>query len=345
MVNVRHILRRLGRSALVSLNPKWVKPRDSCVCITHRCNSRCQTCNVWYTPPIPDPPLETLLDWVQQFAEYGIRGTSISGGEPFLRQDLCQIVEGVHDYGLFCGLGTNGSLVSVSRLPDVDSCTVSIDGAYAATHDRIRGVQGSFHKAWQAVDYLQAHGIPVAINFVLQRANYRELPQLCHMAQAYGVAKVNVLPVSVGGFSQAAPDKERVFRHFDLKKLAESFRLAHGVGILQNTARFFDLVLQKLNGDSVQFACILQSIRFLIGADGAVYPCSLYAEPVGNLYEQTWEEIMHSPLTHQIQRECLAGACRHWGRCLSQELDSCLQAYLGAYTKFIFSRIKQRVMG
>lgn len=343
MVNYGLIIGRLARSFIVSLNPRWVKPRDICICITHRCNSRCITCNVWRTFK-PEPSLETLKNWISQFADYGIKGVSLSGGEPFLREDLCQIVDYAHEYDLYCGIGTNGSLVGKVSMPDVDSATVSIDGAKPETHDHIRGVKGSWIKAWNAIDTFIQHGIEPAVNFVMQSSNYTELPELCRIAIKHHVKRVNLLPVNLGGFSQAERESENRLRRFDLVLLKKSLFEAYETGVLMNSEEFLKLIIRKIRGEKIRFRCVLQSIRYLVSSDGNVYLCSVYSHPIGNLYKQSFREIVEGEAAWKIRDLCLKGECPYWDVCLSQELDSCIKEHFGNYFLYILKRAKMRLL-
>jgi len=135
--------------------------------VTSRCNSACRTC--FYTrddAPAADDPLG--LDIIRRLAETSPRFDKlwISGGEPFLREDLAEIIALFHRR---CGVGlvnlpTNGLLAEpveavVERLVrDCPALSVhlnfSLDGMGAA-HDAIRGVPGAFEKTLSTMRRIQ----------------------------------------------------------------------------------------------------------------------------------------------------------------------------------------------
>lgn len=124
--------------------------------ITYSCQSRCATCNIWQIKPSN----ELLLDEIKKFADRNksFRWIEITGGEPFLRKDLVEIIRAFNETSkpyLFT-MPTN-SLCNInmikgqiSKILDLGipklSITVSLDG-YRELHDKIRGVKGNYDKA------------------------------------------------------------------------------------------------------------------------------------------------------------------------------------------------------
>ena len=71
--------------------------------VTSRCNSRCVYCSYGNPdyPHAPDPSFATLEALVRDLAQYGVRSLSLSGGEPFLRRDLADLIHAFdHAYRL-----------------------------------------------------------------------------------------------------------------------------------------------------------------------------------------------------------------------------------------------------
>ena len=64
-----------------------IQPIDAVVAVTYRCNSRCIMCNIWQIKNFPEINYEEYLKLPSS-----LRDINISGGEPFLREDLVDIV-------------------------------------------------------------------------------------------------------------------------------------------------------------------------------------------------------------------------------------------------------------
>ncbi|MEV0589880.1 radical SAM protein [Nonomuraea cavernae] len=121
------------------------------------------------------------------------RGVAIAGGEPLLIKNLAEVVARLADGGLSVALYTSGWLMTeemARSLAEVcDRVVVSLDGASSATHDRIRGRNGSFGHAMRALRLLddlcaerRAQGrepVSFGIDCVLLQSNFAEMPAFC----------------------------------------------------------------------------------------------------------------------------------------------------------------------
>jgi MoaA/NifB/PqqE/SkfB family radical SAM enzyme len=162
--------------------------------ITYACPLRCSHC---YSEsgrrPSRQLPLEELLRLCDVFIAMRPRVVQICGGEPLLVGGLPQILERLAAGGVPVSLYTSGfgvdeeSAAWIARL--VRWSHVSVDGADAATHDFIRGREGSFEKAMNALslfDRLSAQRresgggqVEFGIDFSILRSNFDQLERIC----------------------------------------------------------------------------------------------------------------------------------------------------------------------
>ncbi len=146
----------LGLAALRDNIAPLDKPYKLNFAITYRCQSRCLTCNIWQLKPTG----ELGLDEIRKFAEKNnyFKWIGITGGEPFLRSDIAEIVEAFakNSKGLYLLTIPTNSLTNkeiiLSRLEKMLSLgipkvviTLSLDG-YRELHDKVRGVPGNYDK-------------------------------------------------------------------------------------------------------------------------------------------------------------------------------------------------------
>ncbi len=149
--------------------------------ITNRCNLRCPHCYVSSGNPFPEELdlkvwVEVLDEMSRHFSHVNV---SISGGEPlsvpWLR-DLLYVAKIVHKFDT--AILTNGLLWTESRTaelaPLVDYVAVSLDGATAAIHDRIRGT-GSFEKTLRALHRMNEANLHMVLNVTLMESNKADL--------------------------------------------------------------------------------------------------------------------------------------------------------------------------
>jgi MoaA/NifB/PqqE/SkfB family radical SAM enzyme len=135
--------------------------------VTYRCNARCRTCFYWQELN-NKAKKELSLEEIERLAQTmpPFPHLLLSGGEPFLRADLLDLIRIFARRGSLATLDipTNGTLAdrtlavaraALEQFPALRlTIGVSLDGL-EATHDSIRGVPGSFKKAVALLDALE----------------------------------------------------------------------------------------------------------------------------------------------------------------------------------------------
>ncbi len=160
-------------------------PRTVDVEITSRCNLRCKYCYYFDNQAVNyvDLPKE---DWLQFFDELGrcaVMDVNLAGGEPFIREDLQELLEGIVRNRMRFAVLSNGSLISdeiASFIASTNRCNyiqVSIDGSNPEVHDSCRG-KGSFERAISGIRTLQRNGVPVAVRVTIHHNNVHDLENI-----------------------------------------------------------------------------------------------------------------------------------------------------------------------
>jgi MoaA/NifB/PqqE/SkfB family radical SAM enzyme len=142
---------------------------------------------------------EMVEDWEQRYSLSFAPSFNITGGEPFLRQDLFEILDLLRSLGWETYLLTNGTLIDserARRLKDLaDGVQVSIEGS-EGIHDSIRG-RGAFQAAARGVNHLVEAGVRVSLNATISCLNVEHLTDLVTLGSNLGVERV--------GFSRLVP--------------------------------------------------------------------------------------------------------------------------------------------
>ncbi|MFH1995033.1 MAG: radical SAM protein, partial [Nitrospinota bacterium] len=183
--------------------------------ITKGCNLRCLHCRAVPEETLSKEEFSTeeaykLIDDIVAFSNPIL---VLSGGEPLYRKDIFDIARYAISKGLRVSLATNGTLVDeemAKRIADTGFARVSVsfDGAIAATHDKFRGIEGSFDKAISAMKFMRNAGVSTQINTTVAKHNYLELPQMIDLALELGVAALHTfLLVPVGCGVEIAEDQ------------------------------------------------------------------------------------------------------------------------------------------
>jgi radical SAM protein with 4Fe4S-binding SPASM domain len=190
--------------------------------ITLRCDLACRHCGSRAGRARPDElTTAEALDLVQQMADLGVKEVTLIGGEAYLRDDWTEIARAVRAAGMSCSITTGGRGMTperarAARRAGVQSVSVSVDGP-RETHDRLRGVTGSYDAALAALANLRAVGIPVSANTQIGRWNLRQVPELFETLIAAGIHAWQVqVTVAMG---RAADDPEILLQPYDMLEL------------------------------------------------------------------------------------------------------------------------------
>lgn len=177
--------------------------------ITNRCNLKCLHCyNRSGTDEIPREELtdEQARDVFEQIAEIRPRSVCICGGEPLLRSEL--VFEGARRLtaaGTSVAMVTNGLLVTPGmaremRRSGLVTVQVSVDGARAESHDRLRGLPGAFDRAVSALKHLRDAGVPsTGVAFCPTQFNIGEVFEAAMLAEDLGASEFRVQPMMLLG--------------------------------------------------------------------------------------------------------------------------------------------------
>ncbi|MGQ9688679.1 MAG: SynChlorMet cassette radical SAM/SPASM protein ScmE [Desulfobaccales bacterium] len=160
-------------------------PSDLDLDITSKCNLRCLYCAHFSGPGDVPEDLPTP-EWLRFFEELGrlaVLRLTLEGGEPFMRPDLPEILEGIVKNRMRFSILSNGTLITeemaafLAGTRRCDSVQVSIDGSKPETHDTCRG-QGTFARAVRGLQNLKKHGVPVTVRVTINRTNLEDLPEV-----------------------------------------------------------------------------------------------------------------------------------------------------------------------
>ncbi len=190
--------------------------------ITLACDLACRHCGSRAGNERPDElTTAEALDLVRQMAELGVKEVSIIGGEAYLRDDWVDIIREIRRQGMQANMTSGGRGITPERAraakeAGLQSISISIDGN-EATHDRLRGVQGSYRAALESIDNLRAAGMRVATNTQINRLSMPELPDVLETLIAKGAHSWQIqLTVAMG---RAADEPDVLLQPHDLLEL------------------------------------------------------------------------------------------------------------------------------
>ncbi len=159
-------------------------PRGLDIALTARCNLRCSYCYFFDNEVVQyeDLPTEEWLRFFEECGRLGVMDLTLAGGEPFLREDLHELIQGIVENRMRFSLLSNGSQITAetaSFLAATGRCShvqVSVDGGDAEAHDAARG-EGSFERAVEGIRTLQRADVNVAVRVTIHKHNVHRLEE------------------------------------------------------------------------------------------------------------------------------------------------------------------------
>lgn len=167
--------------------------------VTGACNLRCAHCCFAGQEYKSDKDIDSkrAAELANELVDADILKVMLTGGEPFLRKDIFDIIKILKSRNIIIQITSNGTLITEAVTynlenlfnPNYDYVQISLDGGYAATHDETRG-KGCFDKTIAGIKLLVKHNINVTINCVVTVKNLSEMKTLYKLASDLGVKKV-----------------------------------------------------------------------------------------------------------------------------------------------------------
>ena len=273
------------------------------VIVTYRCNARCTMCNRYKCPSKPDEELsiETIKKLPQMYF------TNITGGEPFIREDLADIVRELYKKSDRIVISTNGFFTDriiklCEEFPNV-GIRISIEGL-EETNNKIRGLDDGFNRGYSTLKKLVEMKHPdVGFGMTVQDANAKDLVSLYDLSNELNMEFATASLHNSFYFVEAKniiKDRLMVAKEFEklINKLLESnspkkwFRAYFNHGLIN-----------YIFGQKRLLPCDMAFDTFFIDPYGDVMPCNgtKEKEVMGNLNEQIWDELWNSEQAREVR--------------------------------------------
>jgi len=132
-----------------------------------------------------------LIDQLTEFEE-PYPALLLTGGDPLMRDDFFDLIQYAKGKRVYVAVAASVtpklSLEAIVRMKNlgVDIMSLSLDGATPETHDKLRGVKGTWLKTIQALREAKEVGLRAQINTTVMRSNVRELADIFQIAKENG---------------------------------------------------------------------------------------------------------------------------------------------------------------
>jgi MoaA/NifB/PqqE/SkfB family radical SAM enzyme len=297
--------------------------------VTYRCNLKCDICYIWKKQ---EQGGELSVEDNDSFFRKADKflWISITGGEPFLREDLPELVGSIlrHSTVLnslhFATNGTLGSaiknLIRIIRMKNNRIklfFSISIDGP-PALHDAIRDRQGVWEEAVRVFKELKLErNVYPRINFTLCQNNLNKFEDTwLSLRSAYPALRFDDITVNIFHRSEFyysnvnvnKPDEDglcnaiRRILQMDNEKITLNNFLRR---------RYLGLYLQFREGKTAKFSCSALSTGCFLDPSGNLYPCVVYNRKLLNVKDMvdTFSHAWQSEIVSRARQSCRSGLC------------------------------------
>jgi len=292
------------------------------ISVTGRCNCRCLTCDIWQSDPEENKELsindfETLTrSRIVQKA----KSIHITGGEPFLRTDIEQIIEvfSKNTNAAIC-ITSNGLLhnriVSIAKNIkknrfNVPKISLSLNGNQE-THDKTRGIKGSYDKVIETAINLKTLGFYTTFIFTITPENFDQIEWAYKLAGEVD-SEINFYP-EVNSYRFDKSDNDRTISD-EQKKIA----IKQLEAVIRNRGYYYfdDSTLyythKTFNNEKV-CDCYSGLQNAYINWDGRVYPCEGFSSKdysFGNIKHGSFDDIWISPDAKRVREYIKNDKCQ-----------------------------------
>jgi MoaA/NifB/PqqE/SkfB family radical SAM enzyme len=264
-------------------------------------------CNTWKHPSKKEEEYEPgLVDKLPN----GLDFINITGGEPFLRKDIEEIVAKALTKTKRLVISSNGyftdrTIKLFERFRNQVGIRISIEGLPAA-NDELRGIKNGFDHGLRTLTTLQRMGITdIGFGMTVSDRNADDMSELYQLAKAMGLE-----------FATATTHNSFYFHttdnHYDdQEKVASTFENIAVELLKTNKPKnwfraYFNMGLaRKARGQKRALPCEVGTDMFFVDPSANVMPCNGSDQPMvmGNLHEQDFDTIWGSEQAKKVREQ------------------------------------------
>lgn len=291
-------------------------PTDISIITTYRCPMRCQMCNIWQNPTKKEEEITARdLEMLPHF-----KFVNITGGEPFVREDLDEIIEVMRQKSPRIVISTSGwyeerVIALAEKFPDI-GIRISIEGLQEK-NDELRGRQGGFEKGVRILHTLKDMGLTdIGFGITVSNHNSADMLDLYKLSKELGME-----------FATAAFHNSFYFHKYDNvitnhREVSENFLRLIEAQLKEKHPKswfraYFNMgLINYVNGGKRLLPCEAGTVNFFIDPWGEVFPCNGMEEKkwklsMGNIRSgKTFEEIWNSEEADRV-REHVRNCPKH----------------------------------
>lgn len=281
------------------------KKLNGTVIVTYRCNARCNMCNRYKAPSKIEE--ELTVDAIKKLPDMYF--TNITGGEPFIRNDLEDIVYELYKKSDRIVISTNGFFTDriinlCKNFPQV-GIRISIEGL-EKTNNEIRGLENGFQRGYTTLKKLHAMGMKdIGFGMTVQDKNAKDLVPLYQLSN---IMNMEFATASLHNSFYFVENKNIIH---DRMMVAHNFEKLINELLKSNSpkkwfrAYFNHGLINYIFGQKRLLPCDMSFDTFFVDPYGDVMPCNgtKKKEVMGNINKQNWDELWNSIKAEKIREK------------------------------------------
>ena len=283
-------------------------PTDISIITTYRCPMRCMMCNIWKNPTEPEKEIKpSELEMLPDF-----KFVNITGGEPFVREDLEDIIEVMFRKSPRIVISTSGwmdeRVIALARKYPRIGIRISIEGM-RDKNDELRGRSGGFDKGIGILRELKDMGLKdIGFGITVSNHNSADMLELYRLSKELGME-----------FATAAFHNSFYFHKYDnvitnAREVTDNFLRLIEAQLKEPSPKswfraYFNMgLINYVNGGKRLLPCEAGSVNCFLDPYGEIYPCNGMEEnkwklSMGNIRSgKSFEEIWNSPEAEEVRR-------------------------------------------
>ena len=283
-------------------------PTDVSVILTYRCQMRCKMCDIWKSPTDAKKEITAKeLDILPNDLKF----VNLTGGEPFQRDDIEEIVELMYTKAPRIVISTSGwhndrIIKLAKKFPNI-GIRVSIEGL-RETNDKLRGRYGGYDKGYGLLKELKEMGVKdIGFGMTISNMNHQDIMPLYEISKELGIEFATAAFHNSFYFHKEdnmISNKEAV--NADIETLTNAL-------LKENSPKawfraFFNMgLINYINGGRRMLPCEAGLVNFFIEPYGDVFPCNgledgVWKQSMGNIREvKNFDEIWRSARAQEVR--------------------------------------------
>ena len=289
------------------------QPTDMCIIVTYRCPMRCKMCNIWENPTLKEK--EITPEEIKLLPN--VKFINITGGEPFVREDLDEILKVCFTKSPRVVISTSGwhedRVIDIAKkFPNI-GIRISIEGL-ACKNDELRGREGGFDKGLRTLLKLKEMGIKdIGFGCTVSNNNSADMLALYQLSKEIGMEFATAAFHNSYYFHKhdnEITNKEEVCNNFE-KLVNMQLKESHPKSWFR---AFFNMgLINYIEGNRRMLPCEAGMVNFFVEPYGDIYPCNgleekYWMEKMGNIRETPdFQKIWNSEQAEKVRamvRKC-----------------------------------------